>query len=204
MRALVVRRSDSVDESALIEHCSQRLASFKRPRSVVFIDPVAPQRNGQGDEAGFAGRIRVSHPVVSLTPESFATGRRIIQCEATLMKIAVMGTGGVGGYFGGLLARAGNDVTFVARGPHLEAIRAHGLNVESANDGNFTARGNAVEDTSQAGTQELVLFTVKMYHNSDAIDAVKPMLGPDSLVLTLQNGIDNGQQLVEASAGSGC
>ena len=114
------------------------------------------------------------------------------------MKIAVMGTGGVGGYFGGLLARAGNDVTFVARGPHLEAIRAHGLNVESANDGNFTARGNAVEDTSQAGTQELVLFTVKMYHNSDAIDAVKPMLGPDSLVLTLQNGIDNGQQLVEA------
>ncbi len=114
------------------------------------------------------------------------------------MKIAVMGTGGVGGYFGGLLARAGNEVTFVARGAHLEAIRANGLKVESANDGNFTVHGQAVEDTSQAGVQELVLFTVKMYHNSDAIDAVQPMLGPDSLVLTLQNGIDNGQQLVDA------
>jgi len=111
------------------------------------------------------------------------------------MKIAVMGTGGVGGYFGGLLARAGNDVTFVARGPHLEAIKANGLRVESANDGNFTVPGNAVEDTSQAGPQELVLFAVKMYHNSAAIEAVKPMLGPHSLVLTLQNGIDNGQQL---------
>jgi 2-dehydropantoate 2-reductase len=114
------------------------------------------------------------------------------------MKIAVMGTGGVGGYFGGLLARAGNDVTFVARGPHLDAIRANGLTVESANDGNFTVPGNAVEDTSQVGPQDLVLFTVKMYHNSAAIEAVRPMLGPHSLVLTLQNGIDNGQQLVEA------
>ena len=114
------------------------------------------------------------------------------------MKVAVMGTGGVGGYFGGLLARAGNEVTFVARGPHLDAIRQHGLRVESANDGDFTVHGNAVEDTSQVGEQELVLFTVKMYHNEGAIQAVKPLMGPNSLVLTLQNGIDNGEQLVEA------
>jgi 2-dehydropantoate 2-reductase len=114
------------------------------------------------------------------------------------MKIAVMGTGGVGGYFGGLLARAGNDVTFVARGPHLQAIRESGLRVESANDGNFTAHGNAVEDTSGVGPQDLVLFTVKMYHNEAAIDAIRPLMGPDSLALTLQNGIDNGQQLVAA------
>ena len=114
------------------------------------------------------------------------------------MKIAVMGTGGVGGYFGGLLARAGNDVTFVARGAHLEAINAKGLLVESVNDGTFTVHGNAVNDTSELGPQDLVLFAVKMYHNSDAIDAVRPMLGADSLVLTLQNGIDNGNQLVEA------
>jgi len=80
----------------------------------------------------------------------------------------------------------------------IEAIKANGLRVESANDGNFTVPGNAVEDTSQAGPQDLVLFAVKMYHNSAAIEAVKPMLGPHSLVLTLQNGIDNGQQLVEA------
>ena len=114
------------------------------------------------------------------------------------MKIAVMGTGGVGGYFGGLLARAGNEVTFVARGAHLEAIKANGLRVESVNDGDFTVHSNAVEDTSEVGAQDLVLFAVKMYHNSDAIYTVKPMLGPDSLVLTLQNGIDNGQQLVDA------
>ena len=114
------------------------------------------------------------------------------------MKIAVMGTGGVGGYFGGLLARAGNDVTFIARGAHLEAIRANGLRVESVNDGDFTVPGQATDDTTTVGHQELVLFAVKMYHNSDAIEAVEPMLGPDSLVLTLQNGVDNGEQLVEA------
>ena len=114
------------------------------------------------------------------------------------MKIAVMGTGGVGGYFGGLLARAGHEVTFVARGPHLQAIRERGLRVESANDGNFAVQGNAVEDTSAVGEQELVLFTVKMYDNGGAIESVKPLMGPDSLTLTLQNGIDNGQQLVDA------
>ncbi len=114
------------------------------------------------------------------------------------MKIAVMGTGGVGGYFGGLLARAGHNVTFVARGAHLEAIRERGLRVESSNDGAFTVSGNAVADTTEAGEQELVLFTVKMYHNPAAIEATRPMLGPDSLVLTLQNGIDNGQQLANA------
>ena len=114
------------------------------------------------------------------------------------MKIAVMGTGGVGGYFGGLLARAGHEVTFVARGAHLQAIRERGLRVESVNDGDFTVAGQALEDTAGAGSQELVLFTVKMYHNAAAIAATRPLLGPDSLVLTLQNGIDNGQQLVDA------
>ncbi len=114
------------------------------------------------------------------------------------MKIAVMGTGGVGGYFGGLLARAGHEVTFVARGAHLQAIRERGLRVESVNDGDFTVAGQALEDTAGAGAQELVLFTVKMYHNAAAIAATRPLLGPDSLVLTLQNGIDNGQQLVDA------
>ena len=114
------------------------------------------------------------------------------------MKIAIMGAGGVGGYFGGLLARAGNDVTFIARGAHLEVIRQNGLRVESMNDGDFVVHGNAVEDTAGVGFQDLVLFTVKMYHNEGAIDAIRPLMGPHSLVLTLQNGIDNGDQLVEA------
>ncbi len=114
------------------------------------------------------------------------------------MKIAVMGTGGVGGYFGGLLARDGHQVTFIARGPHLAAIQEEGLRVESVLDGNFDAPGTALEETAGAGVQDLVLFTVKMYHNAQAIEASRPMVGPETVVLTLQNGIDNGDQLAEA------
>ncbi|MXZ92374.1 MAG: 2-dehydropantoate 2-reductase [Chloroflexi bacterium] len=113
------------------------------------------------------------------------------------MDIAVMGAGGVGGYFGGLLARAGHNVTFIARGAHLEAIRRDGLRVISGNDGDFTVAGNATDDPALAGPQELVLFTVKMYHNDDAIHAIAPLVGPDSIILTLQNGIDNGDRLAE-------
>ena len=111
------------------------------------------------------------------------------------MKVAVMGTGGVGGYFGGLLARGGHEVTFIARGPHLKAIQERGLRVESQLDGDFTASGAATGDTSTPGVQDLVLFTVKMHQNQQAIPAVMPLMGPGTVVLTLQNGIDNGEQL---------
>jgi 2-dehydropantoate 2-reductase len=115
------------------------------------------------------------------------------------MKVAVMGSGGVGGYFGGLLARAGHELTFVARGEHLEAIRRQGfLRVESTLDGDFEAPGRGLQHTAEAGLQDLVLFTVKMYHNSQAIEAVRPMVSSSTVVLTLQNGIDNGNQLAEA------
>ena len=114
------------------------------------------------------------------------------------LKVAVIGTGGVGGYFGGLLARAEHDVTFIARGAHLKAIKANGLRVESQLDGTFTVPGNATDKTADVGEQDLVLFTVKMYHNSDAIAAVAPLIGPETVVLTLQNGIDNGDILAEA------
>ena len=113
------------------------------------------------------------------------------------MDIAVMGAGGVGGYFGGLLARAGHNVTFIARGPHLETIRRDGLRVVSTNDGEFVVPGRATDQSGEVGNQELVLFTVKMYHNDDAIHAISPMVGPDTVVLTLQNGIDNGERLAE-------
>ncbi len=119
------------------------------------------------------------------------------------MKVAIVGAGGVGGYFGGLLARAGHDVAFVARGAHLEAIRSNGgLRVESQNDGDFFAPGRGVSDTAEAGVQDLVLFTVKMHHNAQAIASLPPMIGPDTVALTLQNGIDNGEQLA-AVIGSG-
>ncbi len=112
------------------------------------------------------------------------------------MKAAIVGAGGVGGYFGGLLARAGHDVTFVARGAHLDAIgRNGGLRVESRNDGDFLAPGRGVADTADAGVQDLILLTVKMHHNAAAIASLPPMVGPDTVALTLQNGIDNGEQL---------
>ena len=114
------------------------------------------------------------------------------------MKIGVMGTGGTGGYFGGLLARAGHDVTFIARGAHLEAIQQRGLAVDSSQSGSFVAPGRAVEDTNGLGEHELVLFTVKMYQNEAAIEVIRPVVGPDTVVLTLQNGIDNWQQLAAA------
>lgn len=114
------------------------------------------------------------------------------------MKVAIVGSGGVGGYFGGLLARAGHDVSFVARGAHLEAIRGNrGLHIESQNDGDFLAPGRGVGDTREAGVQDLVLLTVKMHHNEAAIASIPPMVGEGTVALTLQNGIDNGDRLAE-------
>ena len=114
------------------------------------------------------------------------------------MKVTVVGAGGVGGYFGGLLARAGHEVTFVARGAHLDAIRRNGgLQVESQNDGHFHAPGSGVENTAEAGVQDLVLFNVKMHHNPAAIASLPPMIGSGTVVLTLQNGIDNGEQIAD-------
>ena len=114
------------------------------------------------------------------------------------MKVAVMGTGGVGGYFGGLLARAGHDVTFIARGAHLEAIRRHGLKVESLRSGDFTLSAPATDDPSTVGPVDFILFTPKVNDNAEAIPAIKPLVGENTLVLTLQNGVDNGDRLAEA------
>lgn len=118
------------------------------------------------------------------------------------MRIAVMGAGGVGGYFGALLARAGHEVTFVARGAHLAAMQQRGLRIESTLDGTFTVHGQAVDDPSQVGPQELVLFTVKMYDNAAAIEKTRSLVGPETIILTLQNGIDNGEQLAAAFGAS--
>ena len=107
------------------------------------------------------------------------------------MKIVVMGTGGVGGFFGAKLARAGEDVTFVARGAHLEAIRAHGLRVKSASDGEFVIESRATDDPASAGLADVVLFCVKSFDTEAAAEAIRPVVGPDTAVLSLQNGVDN-------------
>ena len=113
------------------------------------------------------------------------------------MRIAVMGTGGTGGYFGGLLARAGEDVTFIARGDHLEAIRKNGLAIKSVLSGDFTIPAKATDDTRDMGPVDLVLFCVKAYDNAAAADKIRPLIGSETIVLSVQNGIDNEQQIGE-------
>jgi len=111
------------------------------------------------------------------------------------MRIVVMGSGGTGGYFGAKLARAGEDVTFVARGAHLEAIRARGLRVKSAIDGEWVVRAPAVERLDGLPPADLVLFCVKSFDTDSAGEAIKPVVGPGTGVLPVQNGVDNEEKL---------
>ncbi len=114
------------------------------------------------------------------------------------MKILIMAAGAVGGYYGSLLARAGNDVTFVARHDNLEAIRQRGLRVNSVNSGRFTVRANAVDSLDGSWTADLVMFCVKGYQNALAIETISPAIGDQTTVLTLQNGIGSGSDLSAA------
>jgi len=117
-----------------------------------------------------------------------------------MMKIAILGSGAVGGYYGARLARAGHDVTFIARGAHLAAIRERGLEIRSRELGGFVAKGRAEEDTTRVGTVDLALVAVKAYDNPTALPLLRPMLGSASAVLTVQNGIDSPDE-VAAIAG---
>lgn len=111
------------------------------------------------------------------------------------MKILIMGTGGVGGYYGGLLAKQGNEVTFIARGDHLTAIQQEGLMVSSIH-GDFTvAPARAAGDPGNMGVVDLVLFCVKTYHTEDAAQAIRAAVGPQTAVLSLQNGVDAAERI---------
>jgi 2-dehydropantoate 2-reductase len=114
------------------------------------------------------------------------------------MRFAIVGSGAVGGYFGAKLARAGHDVTFIARGAHLAAIRERGLQVRSDKLGDFTVRSPAHDDPSEVGPVDVVIFTVKAYDNATALALIGPLIGPDTAVLTLQNGIDSTDQVAAA------
>jgi 2-dehydropantoate 2-reductase len=116
------------------------------------------------------------------------------------MRIAILGSGAVGGYYGAQLARAGHDVTFIARGAHLAAIRERGLQIKSTELGDFVAHGKAEDDTSKVGPVQLVLVAVKTYDNATALPLLAPMLGGDTTVLTVQNGVDSPSE-VAAVAG---
>ena len=114
------------------------------------------------------------------------------------MKIAVMGSGGVGGYFGARLAKGGADVTFVARGAHLAAMREHGLAVAGGLDDLHLASVNAVEDPAAIGVVDLVMFAVKLWDTESAIARIKPIVGPDTAVISFQNGVLKDKYLAQA------
>ncbi len=111
------------------------------------------------------------------------------------MRIAVFGAGGAGGYFGGRLAQAGEDVVFIARGEHLRAMRDHGLRVDSIK-GDFVIRPvQATDDPSQVGPVDAVLVCVKAWDVPAAAQAMRPLVGPETFVVPLENGVEAPDQL---------
>jgi 2-dehydropantoate 2-reductase len=118
------------------------------------------------------------------------------------MRIVIVGAGGVGGYFGARLARGGQDVSVVARGAHLDAIRRHGLRVKSAVEGEYTAAVAAVEKVGGLPPADAVLICVKSFDTEAAVEQVRGVVGPDTPVLSLQNGVDN-EDKIDAILGPG-
>jgi 2-dehydropantoate 2-reductase len=113
------------------------------------------------------------------------------------MRIAVFGAGGVGGYFGGRLAHAGNDVVFIARGSHLQAMREHGLRVKSI-QGDFAVPSvEATDDPAQVGPVDLVFVAVKAWQIPEVAVAMRPLVGPATAVVPLQNGLEAASQLAQ-------
>jgi len=111
------------------------------------------------------------------------------------MRVAVMGAGALGGFYGALLARAGDDVTLIARGAHLDAIRVNGLTVKSVLVGDFTVPIGVTDDPASIGPVDLVLFCVKAFDLDQAAASIRPLVGPETMVLSVQNGIDNEERL---------
>ena len=115
------------------------------------------------------------------------------------MRFCFIGAGAVGGFYAALLARQGHDVSVVARGAHLDAIRRNGLQIIGPL-GDFTARLGAESDSARIGPVDVAVLTVKTYDNATAIPLLPPLVGPETAVITLQNGVDSAEQ-VAASVG---
>ena len=110
------------------------------------------------------------------------------------MKIAVMGAGAVGCYYGAMLARAGHDVTLIGRPTHVEAMNRDGLLLDLGTSQEYVAVTGSAEASSVAGA-ELILFCVKSTDTQDAGQQIKPFIGKDTIILSLQNGVDNAERL---------
>ncbi len=107
-----------------------------------------------------------------------------------MTRFAIMGSGGVGGYFGGRLAQAGMDVHFIARGAHLAAIREQGLRINSSLGDIHIEPAQATDNTADVGPVDYVLFATKLWDTQSAGEACRPLIGPETAVISLQNGVD--------------
>ena len=105
------------------------------------------------------------------------------------MKVAVVGSGGLGGYFGALLARGGTDVSFIARGAHLEAMRSEGLRIEGGSDPFVLEEVHATDDPGELGPVDLVMVCVKLWDTEAALEQLRPLVGPDTTIVSFQNGV---------------
>lgn len=115
---------------------------------------------------------------------------------AEKIRIAVMGAGAVGGYFGARLAAAGQNVAFIARGGHLESMRRGGLRVKSI-QGNLCIRSLFTSSSEEVGPRDLILLCVKSYDTEEAAKKLEPMMGEKTVVLSLQNGVDNPEKIAK-------
>jgi len=111
------------------------------------------------------------------------------------MRIAVMAAGAVGGYFGARMAAAGHEVYFIARGAHLDAIRKNGLKIESMLGNLHLKDAHATDNPADVGPVDIVLFAVKLWDTEKAAEQAKPLIGPGTRVITLQNGIDSVERI---------
>src|SRR3978361_1663088 len=136
-------------------------------------------------------RSRNRVPKASLTPI-----RNDLHSRRDFMRIAVVGTGGVGGGFGAALAKAGADVSFIARGAHLAAMKAHGLQVRSERGDVHLVPTHATDDPAEVGKVDVVLFCVKLWDVESAGQSIKPLIGSDTAVIPLQNGVDAAERLI--------
>jgi 2-dehydropantoate 2-reductase len=113
------------------------------------------------------------------------------------MRIAIFGAGGAGGYFGARLAQAGEEVTFIARGQHLDAIREHGLRVDSIHGDFVVSPARATDNPSKLGVVDMVLLGVKAWQVPMVTQEVRPLIGPETVIVPLQNGVEASAQLVD-------
>src|SRR5713226_6960085 len=111
--------------------------------------------------------------------------------RSEFMRIAAMAAGAVGGYFGARMAAAGHDVFFIARGAHRDAIAKNGLKIESVHGDLHLPKPNVTDDPAEVGPVDIVLFAVKLWDTETAAAAARPLLGPNSRLITFQNGVDS-------------